>query len=386
VRNAERIVKTLGELKGAVMKVGQYVSIQADLLPKEFADVLASLQQSAPPVDYELIASVITSEFGKSPQKLFARFDRETYASASIGQVHRAKLADGTEMVVKVQYPGVEKNIEGDLKNLKTILSTGSIVGYRKSDLDDIFEEIRDRLYEELDYDQEMENLREFRRLLQRDRRVQIPRVYPAYCSQKVLTMEYLPGDPLDALLLPPYTQEDRDYFGKMIFDLYAHQILRLGVLHADPHPGNFSFRKDGRMILYDFGCLKRIPPYIQKACRDLVRYGIDGAYGQIDEALLRLGSRDPLKEAPDREFYRRYVDVLREPFLPGQTYDFGTSTIHEQLMELAPLGLSKMLHFKPPRETVFISRTIGGHYGNVHRIRARGDWREILEKHLRAQ
>ncbi len=383
VRNAERIVETLGELKGAVMKVGQYMSIQTDLLPKEFADVLASLQKSAPPVPYGLVASVIASEFGKDPEALFARFDPEPHASASIGQVHRARLSNGTEVVVKVQYPDVDKNIDGDLSNLKTILATGSIMGYRKSDLEGVFAEIRDRLHEELDYDQEMENLREFRRIFQRDKRIRIPRVFPAYCSYRVLTMEYLPGDPLEALREPPYTQEDRDRFGALLFDLLADQILRRGLLHADPHPGNFAFRKDGPLILYDFGCLKRIPPYIREACRDLARCGIDGGYEQIDEALLRLGSRDPRREAPDRDFYRQYVEVLREPFRPGEAYDFGKSKIHERLMELAPLGFSKMLHFRPSRETVFIGRTIGGHYGNLLHIGAKAKWREILEPYL---
>ena len=383
IRNAERIVKTLGELKGAVMKVGQYMSIQTDLLPKEFAEALASLQKSAPPVDYDRVASVIRSEFGKEPEALFARFDPEPHASASIGQVHRAALSNGTEVVVKVQYPDVEKNIEGDLSNLKTILSTGSIMGYRKSDLEGVFAEIRDRLYEEINYDQEMENLREFRRVFERDERIRIPRVFPPYCSYRVLTMEYLPGDPLEALCSSPYTQEDRNRFGRLIFDLFACQILRLGLLHADPHPGNFAFRKDGPMILYDFGCLKRIPPYIRTACRDLAQYGIQGELDRLDEALLRLGSRDPRREAPDRDFYRRYVEVLQEPFAPGRPYDFGASKMHDRLVELAPLGVSKMLHFKPARETVFIGRTIGGHYGNLHRIAARGDWRQILEPYL---
>ncbi len=384
VRNAERIVQTLGELKGAVMKVGQYMSIQTDLLPKEFADVLASLQKSAPPVEYDLIASVITSEFGKEPEALFAHFDPEPHASASIGQVHRARLSNGIEVVVKVQYPDVDKNIEGDLGNLKTILSTGSIMGYRKSDLEGVFAEIRDRLYEELDYDQEMENLREFRRIFKRDKRIRIPRVFPAYCSYKVLTMEYLPGDPLEALRAPPYTQEDRDRFGTLLFDLFANQILRLGLLHADPHPGNFAFQKKGPMILYDFGCLKRIPPYIQAACRELARCGIEGDYERIDEALLRLGSRDPRRKAPDPDFYRQYVEVLREPFRPGEPYDFGASKIHERLVELAPLGVSKMFHFKPSRETVFIGRTIGGHYGNMLHIGARARWRDLLEPYLK--
>ena len=195
--------------------------------------------------------------------------------------------------------------------------------------------------------------------------------------------MEYVPGDDLDALLSPPYTQEDRDRFGQMIFDIYARQMFDLGILHADPHPGNFAFRSSGRMILYDFGCLKHIPPYIQKAYRDAAVCAFQEDYQGIDDALLRLGTRDPKREHPGIDFYRRYAEILKEPFCSDEPYDFGTTAIHERLIELAPRGISKMLHFKPPRETVFISRTIGGHYGNLKRIRARGRWMEILAPYL---
>lgn len=384
IRNAQRIVETLGELKGAAMKIGQAVSIQADILPKEFAEILSSLQKSAPPMDYEVIAEQITSEFGKPPEALYSHIDTEPYASASIGQVHRARLSNGTEVVAKVQYPGVEENIEGDMKNLKSLMSMGNIMGYKKKDLDEMFEEIRDRLLEEIDYEQEMENLKTFRRLFRRDKRVLIPKVYPPYCSRRVLTLEFLPGDPMEALLSPPYTEEDRDHFGRLIFDIYAHQVFRLGLLHADPHPGNFAFRKDGRMILYDFGCLKKIPPRIQDAYREIAVLSLEGQYHRIDEAMLKLGARDPRKKAPDSDFYRKFVDVYRKPFLAGEIYDFGTAALHERLFELAPLGMSKMLHFKPPPETVFINRVIGGHYGNLKHIRAKACWRDILDPYLK--
>jgi len=383
IRNAERIVKTLGELKGAVMKVGQAASVHADLLPKEFAEILSSLQHSAPPMDFELIAEQIRSEFGKDADALYAHFDREPFASASVGQVHRARLADGTEVVVKVQYPGVEDNIDGDLKNLKSIISMGSLFGYRKRDLDEMFKEIRDRLVEELDYEQEMENLLAFLDRFREDPRVLVPRVYPPYCSRRVLTMEYLPGDTLEALLSPPYTQEDRNHFGRLLFDLYLHQVIRLGLLHADPHPGNFAFRKDGRMIFYDFGCVKQIPLHIREGCRDSMRAAIQGDYREFDVALLRLGYRDPRKEALPADFYRRYVEVFRDLWDPEHTYDFHNSTIHEQLFELAPLGFSKMLHFKPSRDLIFISRVIGGHYGNLRHMRASACWRKILDPYL---
>jgi len=383
IRNAERIVRTLGELKGAVMKVGQAASIQADLLPKEFGEILATLQHSAPPMEFELIEAQIRSEFGKDPDALFARFDREPFASASVGQVHRARLADGTEVVVKVQYPGVEDNIDGDLKNLKSLIGLGSIIGYRRQDLDETFEEIRDRLVEELDYTREMENLLAFRERFRDDPRVLVPGVFPPYCSRRVLTLEYLPGDPLEALLAPPYTQEDRNRFGRLLFELYLHQVFRLGLLHADPHPGNFAFRRDGRMVFYDFGCLKRIPPHIQEGGRDILRAALRNDYRGIDVALLRLGSRDPRKEAPPPDFYRRYVEVFKELAVPGVPYDFRASRIHERLMELAPLGFSKMLHFKPSRDLIFIGRVIGGHYGNLRHMRASAPWLDLLEPYL---
>jgi len=383
IRNAERIVSTLGELKGAAMKIGQHISIQADLLPKEFAEILSVLQQSAPPVDYELIEALITDEFGKSPEALFASFDPEPHASASIGQVHRARLANGTEVVVKVQYPGIEENIEGDIQNLKTIISTGNLMGYQKADLNEIFEEIRDRLYEELNYNQEMENLKTFRKLFKKDKRILIPRAFPPYCSPRVLTMEYLPGDTIDALLEPPYSQQDRDHFGHLIFDLYAYQVLQLGMLHADPHPGNFAFLKDGRLILYDFGCVKTIPSDVGQACRDLCRCYLSEDYDQIDDVLIRMGSRDPRKEPLDGETYKQFTDPFRDSFGLQAVHEFGSIPIHEKVKELAPLGLSKMLHFKPCRETVFIGRMIGGHYGNLCTLRASVEWRKIIESKL---
>ena len=383
IRNAERIVKTLGELKGAAMKVGQAMSIHADILPREFAEILASLQRSAPPMPYEVVESQIISEFGKPPEALFARFDRDPHASASVGQVHRAALGDGTEVVVKIQYPGVDDNLDGDMKNLKTILSMGSIVGYRKRDLDGMFAEIRDRLVEELDYDQERESVKIFRELFRNDPRVLIPRVFPPYCSRRVLTMEYLPGDPLEALLSPPYTQEDRNHFGCLIFDLYAYQILHLGLLHADPHPGNYAFRKDGRLVLYDFGCLKRVSPETRANLREVVLCGLNGQYDRIDEVLLKLGARDPEKESPGSEFYRMYVEVFRKPFERGEAFDFGEASLHEMLLDLIPQGVAKMLCFQPSPETIFINRVIGGHYGNLKRLRARACWLDILEPYL---
>jgi len=383
IRNAERIVKTLGELKGAAMKIGQHISIQADLLPKEFAEILSSLQQSAPPVEYELIASYIADQFGKSPESLFAYFNPEPYASASIGQVHRAGLADGTEVIVKVQYPEIEENIEGDLLNLKSIIATGNLIGFKKTDLDEIFEEIRSRLSEELDYDQEMRNLLFFRDHFKHDNRILIPQVFPPYCSKKVLTMEYLPGDKIEDILCPPYTHDDRNYFGRLIFDLYAYQILKSGVLHADPHPGNFAFKKDGRLILYDFGCIKHISKDIQQACRDLIVHSLQADFDRIDKTLIKLGTRDPQKEGPGADFYQHFLEIVKEPIFSEKPYEFGSIPIHEKIIDLAPLGMSKMLHFKPCRDTVFIGRVISGHYGNLCHIRAKANWKELIISYL---
>ena len=191
--NGAKIAKTLGELKGAAMKIGQLASMAKDVLPSEVTSALTSLQREAPPMPFEVIRGQIEAELGSPPELLFERFDPEPFAAASIGQVHRARTDDGREVVCKVQYPGVDTSVDADVAQLKFALRASGLIRFRRQAVDGLFQELRDRLREELDYTNEAENVRRFQRLHQDDPHIITPDVVGERSSGRVLTLTYEP-------------------------------------------------------------------------------------------------------------------------------------------------------------------------------------------------
>lgn len=378
----ELIAKTLGELKGAVMKVGQMASIAGDLLPKELADALGALQREAPPMDFEVIAEQIEKELGAPPPMLFDRFDVEPFASASIGQVHRARTDDGREVVVKVQYPGVDDAVDSDMTHLKIALRASGLVKVDKKALDAVFGEIKARLREELDYCNEADNVRIFGDFYQGREGVVVPEVVGERSSQRVLTLTYEPGHHISEL--ETFGQGVRNTIGEGLFRLLAEQIFELQTLHADPNPGNFAFRPDGTIVLYDFGCIKHLDPEIIEAYRDLIRAGFAEDYRGIEDGLVRLGARNLEGPQVPFDYYKPWRDIFLRPLLGDEPYDYGTSHLQQDAIKLVPGFLTKYVRsFKPPVELVFLDRVVVGHYGNLRKLGAVGQYRGLLEPHL---
>lgn len=254
LKNAEEAAATLGNMKGVVMKMGQMASFVAAVLPEEVQGQLSVLQQDAPPMTWELAAAQIESEFGKPAEEVFAEIETEPAAAASIGQVHRARLDDGTEVAVKIQYPGVAAAIEADLANadlLKMLMRRNA----PDVDLDPYVEEFRKRVTEELDYTVEAEHQREFANAWSDFDDVVIPEVVMA--TRRVLVTEWHEGVRFsDVTGLP---QADRDRIGELLFRYVQRCIAELAVFNGDPHPGNYIFLEDGRVVFLDFGCVKRL-------------------------------------------------------------------------------------------------------------------------------
>lgn len=378
----ELIAQTLGELKGAVMKVGQMASIAGDLLPKELSEALGALQREAPPMAFEVIAEQIERELGAPPPALFQRFDSEPFASASIGQVHRARTDDGREVVVKVQYPGVDAAVDSDLAHLKIALRASGLVKVKRKVLDAVFEELRARLHEELDYCNESDNVRLFADYYRDDPKVVVPEVVGERSSQRVLTLTYEPGRHIDEL--DDFSQEIRNEIGAALFRVLADQIFNLKILHADPNPGNFAFREDGSVVLYDFGCVKRLDPGVIDAYRALIRAGFAEDYAGIEEGLVRLGARNLDGPEVPLGYYKPWRDIFLRPLLGDEPYDFGRSHLQQDAIKLVPGFLAKYLRsFQPPVELVFLDRVVVGHYGNLRKLGARAQYRPLLEAHL---
>jgi predicted unusual protein kinase regulating ubiquinone biosynthesis (AarF/ABC1/UbiB family) len=379
----DRIARTLGELKGAVMKVGQMASIAADVLPAELTEALAGLQKEAPPMDYSVIEEQIEAELGDSPEALFRRFDRKPFASASIGQVHRAETEDGREVVVKVQYPGVDRAVDSDLSHLKVALRASGLIRVSKESLNASFDELRERLHEELDYCVEADRVRRFREFHAQHPYIAIPEVVGKRSSKRVLTLTYLAGDGLDAMGRFGYTQDERNLLGERLLTFMVSEIFEFGEIHGDPNPGNFAVRADGTLIIYDFGCVKVLPPKVVKAYRDTIVTALDEDYEGVEDGMQRLGVRSPGTPPIDPAYYKRWRDLFWLPFLDNGTFDFHTSTIHADVIAEIPGVIKRMKFFQPARDLIFLDRMVAGHYGNLRTMRARFPVLPVVQPYL---
>lgn len=375
------VVSTLGELKGAAMKVGQALSQMRHLLPESFADELAALQKAAPPMPYAVIAEQIEAELGFRPEQLFQHFDQEPFAAASIGQVHKATLRSGEPVVVKVQYPGVDQSCQSDLKHLKRMLMLGGMLKVNKEALEAVFDEIELTLVRELDYTLEAKNIARFREFHKEDEGIVIPEVFLDYSNRRVLTLSYEAGDGIEDL--SSYDQETINTLAERLFALAIWQLFELHALHSDPHPGNFAFRRDGSLVLYDFGCVTFLEPHIVLAIKRTVEAALARDFAALDQALLDLAVRDPEGPAVDNEFYRIILDIVMPVFESDQPLDFKAAALDQQLMDHKHLVFETWYSFQPSPHTIFVNRVIGGLYLIVAQMGAKTSFKYCLEDTL---
>ncbi len=380
---AENIVSTLGDLKGAVMKVGQIASQTQDLLPKEISEALQKLQKEAPPVEFSVIRKQVESNLGATIEELFESFDSDPYASASIGQVHRARTKNGMEVVVKVQYPAVSKSVDSDLSQLKLALKLGGLLKLPKESVDALFKEINARLKEELDYVNEALNVSRFKAFHERHEGILIPEVVQSLSTDQVLTMEYMPGQSLSQVKESELNQDEIDAFGCKLFELVAEQLFVFGQIHGDPHPGNFAMSPQGELIVYDFGCVKQLKPDIVEAYKSAIRASIDEDYEAVDKALMTLGARVESQESPGADYYKIWRNIFFEPFLERAPYDYAKSDIHIRAAKNTSLFFQHMKRFKPPIESLYIDRMISGQFWIMKSLGVKADFRSLLDEYL---
>jgi predicted unusual protein kinase regulating ubiquinone biosynthesis (AarF/ABC1/UbiB family) len=383
VLNAERIVRELGQLKGAAMKVGQLLSLQDSMLPPEVTGVLAALQRQAPPIPFSIVERQLDAEL-PGWRDVIERLEPAAIAAASIGQVHRGFLHDGRPVAVKIQYPGIDRIIEADLVNLRRLLQSLFAL-FTDADFGPVWGEVRDRLREELDYVNEAENLRRMAGLWAASADVMIPGVIDAASSRRVLTMDFVAGYTPEEACDERRPQALRDRWGAVLFDFLLRGLFEHRLIHADPNLSNFSFLDDGRVVIYDFGCVKSVPPDIVHGYRELSRAALAGQRSEVPALLAAMGigtaSGAPASAgliAPALELVFKVLDEAR-PYRFG--YD---DQLLHQIVEnnLGRFGEAKDIRF--PHDIVFINRTTVGHFGNLSRLRAAAPWRRMLEARVR--
>ena len=381
VRNAARIASTLGEMKGAAMKAGQMLSLHEGLLPKEVAAVLSVLQNDAPSVSFEVMERQLRSEV-KNYDELFESVDAEAFASASIGQVHRGVLRDGREVAIKIQYPDADRMVTADLTNMKVLL--GNLVGlFTDIDFEPIWEEVRERLVEELDYVQEAENIRRKAAMHADFPEVIIPEVIDEATTRRVLTMEFVEAMHPNEAASDRYPQELKDQWGVTLFEFTLRGLFRHKFLHADPNFANFAFREDGTVAVYDYGCMKQVPDKIAAGYAALMDALLKRRKSAFPSLLHEMGVYKEGGESLSRSATDPYVDLMQDIVRASPPHTFGEDErFYKALYELGMTNWQEASDIRFPRDMVFIDRTLGGLFGNLGKLGATGPWRKLLREY----
>ncbi len=381
LKNALRLVDSSRELRGAFMKLVQMLSMRNDLFPSEVLNILAVVQSSIPPMDYDLIRVQVKRELGKYPEQLFKSFDREAFAAASLGQVHRAGLKSGEAVVVKIQYPGVDETVVQDLQNLKALLQIFTLITRdvlrQPFDASEIYQEMEERLREELDYVHEANNLALFQRLFAADEEVIIPRVYPDFSSRRVLTMEFIDGYKLQDILAPGVDRELKDWVAVKYFQITWRQLLAFGALHTDPHPGNYLLTYHPKLAMLDFGSVRLFPEEIRKGYHTLARAILARDEETMARCFVLLGYLDP---ADDPAPLVRIMYILFEPVLQDRVYDPHDFHSVEKAMEVTAIGMENRI-FNAPGHRLFLVRALLGLDSYVQQFGTVTNWHRLFRE-----
>jgi predicted unusual protein kinase regulating ubiquinone biosynthesis (AarF/ABC1/UbiB family) len=381
LRTAEQVAETLGHLKGAMMKLGQMASYLDQGLPEPIREALAQLQQDAPPMAPELAASVVVAELGAAPDELFAEWDPVPIAAASIGQVHRAITRDGRAVAVKVQYPGVDEAIRGDLDNAG-LLFTGMKVLFPGLEPGPLVAELRERIIEELDYRLEADNQRLFAAAYADHPTIHVPAVVDELSSERVLTTELATGARFAEVLEWPAAQ--RDLAGETIYRFVFGSLYRLGAFNGDPHPGNYLFGPDGQVTFLDFGLVKRFTPEelapFEEMIVAMVQHRDVAEFRRIVERVGLLKPNPAFTDEAIGEYFGHFYEFVLEDRVVPMTEEYASETVrrffdtggeHGEIMKAANV----------PPSMVIIQRINLGLYAILGQLGAKANWRRIAEE-----
>lgn len=384
--HATELRKALGGLKGPLMKVAQLMSTIPEALPKEYVAELAQLQSNAPPMGWPFVRRRMATELGADWSSRFESFDREAAAAASLGQVHRAASRDGRELACKLQYPDMTSVVEADLKQLK--LAFAIYARYDPSvDTSEIHEEIAERLREELDYALEARHARLYAELLKDEANVRVPDVVPELSTGRLLTMSWLEGRRLlDFADAPP---ETRNEIALALFRAWYVPFYDGGVIHADPHLGNYSAAGEAgdlSLNLLDFGCVRIFKPSFVRGVIDLYRAIADDDRDLAAHAYETWGFEDLSDEIMDT--LNLWAAFVYAPLLenrPRRIQEFGdTGAYGHEVAAKVHRRLREQGGVRPPREFVFMDRAAIGLGGVFLRLDAEINWFEIFHDLIR--
>ena len=377
--NAMRLTEQLSKLRGAAMKLGQMISLDAgDLLPAELTAILARLRDSAHYMPPSQLNQVLIAEWGKDWRKRFARFEATPIAAASIGQVHRAVLPDGRIIAIKVQYPGVAASIDADVDNVATLLRLSSLLP-DGLDIAPLLAEAKQQLREEADYLREAEQMRRYGALLAGNPAFIVPAPLPELSSDRILAMDFVPGTPIDTLQAADQPTRDRA-MGNLL-ELVLRELFEFGFMQTDPNFANYRWQAESaRIVLLDFGAARPVPEATIAAYRRLMLAGLADDSAALKSALLEVGFVSPVTLDRHAPALDAMIAVLMQHLGRPGLFDFADRSFVDEVRQSAEtIAADRAAWHIPPADTLFVQRKVSGTALLAVRMAARLPLRDMV-------
>lgn len=381
--NAQRLTRELSQMRGAAMKMGQLLSLEAgDLLTPELAAILRPLQAQAHFMPPAQLKQVLTKAWGADFTKRFKKFDVRPIAAASIGQVHRAQTHDGRDLAIKVQYPGIRDSIDSDLSNLASLMRLSGMMP-KGLDLNPLLDDARAQLHEEADYEQEARSLRRFGDLLKDDPDFIVPAVHDDLSTRDILAMEFIPSDPIDTL--ENADQSTRNRMAERLIALMMREVFDFHLVQSDPNFANFRWQPEtGKLVLLDFGATRRLSPDLVARSRAILRPALDNDLPGIGTALRDLGLLADALPDKTRNEILSMVEIANGPMLHPDGFDFGDTSLVSDLRDRGmALGRDRSIQHIPPTEVLYLQRKAAGLFLLATRLRAQVTLRDLFDHHV---
>jgi len=381
--NATRVAEQLSQLRGAAMKMGQMISMDAgDMLPPELTQILARLRSNAHHMPPAQLQQVLAREWGKDWRRRFARFGAGPIAAASIGQVHRATTHDGRDLAIKVQYPGVRESIDADVDNVATLLRVSGLMP-KGLDIAPLLAEAKRQLHEEADYVREGAQMARFGALLAGEADFVVPVLDAEFTTDRVLAMSFIPGVAIETLV--DAGQDERNRVMRTLIGLVLRELFEFGLMQTDPNFANYRYQREtGKLVLLDFGAARSVLPETVAGYRGLLAAGLAGDRDAARAAAVAAGFLNGAAVDRHRATIDRMIGVvIAEMNKPGP-FDFGDRAFVGVLRnEGTDIATDRESWHIPPFDTLFVQRKISGTALLAARLKARVDVRELLGAYL---
>ena len=381
--NARRLTDRLAHLRGAAMKLGQMISMDAgDLLPPELAEILSRLRERADFMPPRQLDKVLAEEWGKDWRTTFRRFEPRPIAAASIGQVHRALTKDGRTLAIKVQYPGIAKSIDSDVDNVAALLKLTGLLP-PELDIAPLLAAAKEQLREEADYLREGAMMQRFAGLLEGRDQFVVPTLDEELTTARVLAMSYEEGGPIEGLA--EESQNLRDEVFAHFIELVARELFDTRLMQTDPNFANYRWQaKTGRIVLLDFGATREVSEGLSQDYRTLLEAGIAEDREAVLTAAVEAGFVNPKAVERHPERIRRAVDIIVTQMARDEPLDFGDRAFVPEIREtVMPIAQDRESWHLPPAETLFVQRKISGTALLGAKLGARVDVKGIVQRVL---